>query len=265
MITDSSGQEESAPLPSSAAIEPRLLPSPALNPQSAVGSTTLVSIVSNSRLLRDGLGTLLKQAFACELVATWPAEPLPSARLPSPPGHIVLLDCGMGLSTLRQWTQYWRGLPAPAKVLTIEIDDEANTILACVELGVSNYTLRGASVEEIVDAIRSTQQGHAVCPPHITALLFDRLATIRQMQFVHAHPTMPLTGRELQVLGLVARGYSNKEIAREFSVTLSTIKQHVHNILDKLELRHRREAVSVATQHGWLPTQDIPAHQPKKD
>jgi DNA-binding NarL/FixJ family response regulator len=211
-----------------------------------------VSIVSNSRLLRDGLVMVVQPYLPLELIGDYNGEPLPPQRIPNPAGHVLLLDCGIGQMAAMAWVEYARSLACPPQIIMLEMDDSAEKILACVEAGISAFTLRGASPAEVAEAIALARQGGARCSPQILAQLFNRLATAKSLRVDYSVPLSPLTSRELQVLKFIAHGYSNKEIALELVITVRTVKHHVHNILNKLKLSHRRDAVHLALQHGWI-------------
>ncbi len=211
-----------------------------------------ISIVSNSRLLSEGLVALLSRRMYVQLIATYSGEPIQVHPPPSPQGHVVLLDSSIGRTTAQNWIFFWRQCTPPAAVVLLELIDDVELILACIEAGASGYTLRGAAPEEVADTIWMVSQGYARCSPQITAQLFDRLAQLKAQVAAEYVTTTPLTTRELEVLQLVAQGCSNKEIADKLYITLRTVKQHVHNILHKLELKHRYEAANLAREQGWV-------------
>lgn len=211
-----------------------------------------ISVISNSRLLSEGLVALLDRRMKLQLIATYPGEPITSDPTLNPRGHVVLLDSSIGRTAAQNWTRFWRQHTPPASVVILELLDDVELILACIEAGASGYTLQGATPEEVADTIWLVSQGGAQCSPHITAHLFSRLAHLKSRVDSDYYTTIPLTTRELEVLTLVAEGCSNKEIADKLCITLRTAKQHVHNILHKLDLKHRYEAAHMALEQGWL-------------
>jgi DNA-binding NarL/FixJ family response regulator len=212
-----------------------------------------VSIVSNSYLLREGLLKLLSETISLHLVMAYPGEPLPNTRLLIPSGHVVLIDGGIGHALLLNWIRAWHQLRDAGHILVLELTNDAKLILACIEAGADGYTLEGATLGDIAQAIQLVQQGRAQCSPQMTAHLFARLAALKSMMTTSTtNFVMPLTTRELQVLTYIGRGYSNKEIALDLVISLRTVKYHVHNILQKLNLSHRRDAVQFARQQGWI-------------
>lgn len=215
-----------------------------------------ISIISNSRLLGEGLLELLAARLSIWPLGIYRGDPVAGASLKNPPGHIVLLDGNIGRVASAEWTCFWRGQTPQAKVVILELSDDTELILACIEAGASGYALKGADPAEVAATIRLVAQGHAQCSPEITAQLFRRLAQLKTLARPEYPTTAPLTGRELEVLSLVAQGQSNKEIAEQLCISLRTVKQHVHHILRKLDLRHRYEATHVAAEQGWLQRGD---------
>jgi DNA-binding NarL/FixJ family response regulator len=130
-----------------------------------------------------------------------------------------------------------------AKVVAFAVAEENEAeIIACARAGVAGFVARDASVEELVDAIRSAAGGGARCSPRVTAVVLGQLA-----RSAAPHAAMQegvLTPRENEILGLIDAGYSNKRIARTLGLEISTIKNHVHNILEKLRVAHRGEAAA---------------------
>jgi DNA-binding NarL/FixJ family response regulator len=220
------------------------------HPQRRPPPYVAMSIVSNSRLLSEGLPRLLSPHLQPDLIATYQGKFQVQAPLPNPKGHIVLLDIGIGRAEAVAWTRYWRGLMPPACVLVMELNNDTALILDCIEAGASGYTFQGASAGEVARAIIDLCNGVARCSPEITAELYARLAALRTT--VTELTVSPLTARESEVLHYIAAGYTNSEIADQLVIELRTVKQHVHHILGKLEVRSRGDAARLATEKGWL-------------
>ena len=207
-----------------------------------------LSIVSNSLLLREGLVRLLGEHLSLALIGSYPGDRSPELAPPAPPAHVVLLDSEIGSAALLEQTHAWRRLASYVIVLDLRGDTDA--ILACIEAGANGYTLRGSGVADLATTVCDVLRGQAHCSPEVTARLFAQLAARPP-----ARPTdrAGLTGRELEVLDLVARSYTNKQIAEALFIEVRTVKHHVHSILEKFQLRYRWEAARHATQHGLLP------------
>jgi DNA-binding NarL/FixJ family response regulator len=125
-------------------------------------------------------------------------------------------------------------------------------MVMCIEAGAGGYTCYGASAAEVAAAIRSIRQGTAVCTPDVTARVFARLEALGSVSAQPLTFKAPLTARELEILGYIAQDYSNQAIAELLVIEVCTVKHHIHNILEKLQLRHRHEAARYASDRGWL-------------
>jgi DNA-binding NarL/FixJ family response regulator len=226
------------------------------SPSPSVRQPTAISVVSGSQLFNDGLTSLLQDHLPIELVGTYLGDLEVSDGLPNPPGHIVLLDSGVGLERVIALTRKWCGLTPPPWIIVLELPEDVDTILRCIEVGARGYTLKGSSVAEIAAIIRRGQRGDAWCSPGMIAHLFERLARLSASQTTMAHLTT-LTRREMEVLRCIGKGRSNKEIARELVIEVRTVKHHVHNILEKLQVQHRWDAARVAKRQGWLEEEEV--------
>ncbi len=127
--------------------------------------------------------------------------------------------------------------------LTSFIEEEK--VVAALEAGATGYLLKDAEADEVADAIRAAHAGEMRLDPAVTRLLAERLRRPRESQ-----PVEPLSERELEVLGLVGRGMSNKEIAAELVISERTARSHVSNVLGKLGLASRTQAAVYAVEHG---------------
>jgi DNA-binding NarL/FixJ family response regulator len=134
-----------------------------------------------------------------------------------------------------------------SKVLIMGLSEIEQTVFEFIEAGASAYTLKHGSLEELVKAIEGTCRGEAVCSPRIAYSVSARIAQLSRSNFNRSeiHHSL-LTEREEEVLQLLADGLSNKHIAARLCISLSTVKNHVHNILEKLDVRNRAEAISYA-------------------
>jgi two-component system, NarL family, nitrate/nitrite response regulator NarL len=116
-------------------------------------------------------------------------------------------------------------------------------VIACAEAGISAFVAREGTAEDLVAAVHQAMRGELVCSPRVTALLFDRVAAL-SAERTTSIPTDALTEREKEIIPLVEQGLSNKEIARQLRVGAATVKNHVHNILEKLQVRRRGEVAA---------------------
>lgn len=211
-------------------------PCPSENPTD-VGRSR-VFIISDVRLCRDGMALLLAQADTIEIVgAAAPAQALDMLCALAP--DIALMDASS--PGLERTVQVINAASRASKIVAFALaDSEANGI-ACAEAGVAAFVGSNASAEELIAALDEVRRGEFSASPRLASLLMGRLADLSRRQA----PSAPaLTQRELEIVPLIERGLSNKEIARALSIEASTIKNHVHNILDKLQLRRRGEVAA---------------------
>jgi DNA-binding NarL/FixJ family response regulator len=141
------------------------------------------------------------------------------------------------------------------KILIIGVPDTEEDILHCIERnGAAGYLVMNASLGDLFAGIRSIMKGEALCSPRIASLAFDRMSKLAR----EVRASMPatkgtcLTQREVEIIKLIEEGFTNKEIAVRLHIEISTVKNHVHNILDKLQLHNRYSAVKHIRQQAIL-------------
>jgi DNA-binding NarL/FixJ family response regulator len=211
-----------------------------------------ITMITSNRILAEGLLLVLQQYLQIDLVGSYQHNVQDSAASCNPEGHIVLLDTGIGQASALIWLHYWRSIPAPPDVLVLDVPDDIERILQYIEAGAFGYTLEGASGSDVAAAIRHAAQGITHCSPAVTAQLFRRLEQLRLHTVQPVATTTVLTARELDILRCIAGGMGNKEIASVLVISLATVKHHVHNILYKLNVTHRWEALQLAKDNGWM-------------
>lgn len=192
-----------------------------------------VVIISNVLLYREGLAASLARDGRLEVAAALDAADALAAIGALNP-DAVLLDASTegALAMARQL----RGSCPSARLVGFGIVGGATDFLACAEAGVTAFVDSNGTVSELVCAVENAMRGELRCSPQVTALLCDRLASLAG---VRDETTEPLTRREREIAALVAEGLSNKEIASDLRIGPATVKNHVHNILEKLKVRRR--------------------------
>lgn len=133
------------------------------------------------------------------------------------------------------------------KTIVVGVPDKEEDILACIEaVGAAGYLLMDARLDDLVNNIKAVMNGETVCSPRIAGLAFNRVSALARRTDA-GHPVISngtcLTRRETEIASLIEAGLSNKEIAVRLNIEVSTVKNHVHNILDKLQLHNRHSAV----------------------
>lgn len=198
--------------------------------------TVRALVASDLRLYREGLLDRLAPVRCLEVVDSVadPASTLAAVQALVP--DLVLLDLAMpGAIELAC------ALGPVTKVVVLSVHELEEEVIACAEAGVSGYVTREASFEELVEIVECVARGDMPCTPRIGALLLERVAAGADRRG-RGDSAARLTRRELEVVGLIDTGLSNKQIARELSIELATVKNHVHSILGKLEVSRREDA-----------------------
>jgi len=161
---------------------------------------------------------------------------------------ITLVDLGLpeGVGAARSLRSTWPMMSIVALAVP-EVDDE---IVQLAEAGVDGLVTRDASLAEVLDAVAAVVRREAITSPTVTGVLLRRVALLAGERRSTDEPS--LTRREREIVALLGRGLSNKEIAQSLRIEISTVKNHVHNILEKLHVQHRAEVASVARRRGGL-------------
>ncbi len=214
-----------------------------------------VLLIHPNRLLREGLALVLPQQHNIAVVRAVAEASAILMELERLRPDVIVLDLSLpgreGLGEARQI----HGIFPEAKILMTGLSELASDVLACIEAGAAGYLPQEASFEELMNNIHAVAAGEALCSPKITNVLFSRIAeAARERDAVKLLGLTNLTPRELETIALIEEGLSNKEIAVRLGIEVKTAKNHVHNILDKLQLNGRREAARYAREQGLLKT-----------
>ena len=149
-----------------------------------------------------------------------------------------------------------KSLVPSAKIIMLTISDDEADLYEAIKAGASGYLLKEISIDEVAAAIRSVAGGQSLISPSMASKLLTEFTNLaKKADERQAVPTPRLTDRELEVLKLVAQGLNNREIAKRLFISENTVKNHVRNILEKLQLHSRMEAVMYAVREKLL---DLP-------
>lgn len=139
------------------------------------------------------------------------------------------------------------------KVALIGMDCEEEQFLAAVRAGVTGYLLKDASASDVLNAVRAVFRGEAVCPPQLCGTLFRLVAQmVRELPASGTASRPELTLRQQQLVSLVAKGLTNKEIASRLNLSEFTVRNHIHRILKQVDAESRSEAVDVIRASGFV-------------
>ena len=161
---------------------------------------------------------------------------------------LVLMDVRMpGVSGIEA-TRRVRSLVPSVKVAILTVSESDDDLFAAVRAGATGYLLKEVSIEELAEAVRAVARGHSLISPSMASRLLGEFNALSRRVEEQRGTAPRLSDRELEVLRLVARGLSNKDIAAELVIAENTVKNHVRNILEKLQLRSRMEAAMYAVR-----------------
>jgi DNA-binding NarL/FixJ family response regulator len=213
-----------------------------------------VLVVDDQELFRRGLTMLLSSEEGIEVVgeAGDGVEGTTLAETVAP--DVVLLDVRMPKrSGIEACLSIKERVPS-AKIIMLTVSDEEADLYEAVKSGAAGYLLKDSSIEEVAQAVRVVSEGQSLISPSMAVKLIDEFKQMSRPEKSQV-PGLRLTERELEVLRLVATGMNNREIAKQLVISENTVKNHVRNILEKLQLHSRMEAVMYAVKEKLL---DLP-------
>jgi DNA-binding NarL/FixJ family response regulator len=198
-------------------------------------------IASPVRLVREGLAASLHGRDGVSVVDAVSLDAQGIDRIAAAAPDAVLVDLGQtdALATAR----LLRSASPEAKLVAFALDEIDAGVFACAAAGFSSYVPRESGTDELLRALADAMDGRMHCAPHIAAAMFRRLADF--LRDTAPRAALPvLTMRESEILALAEKGRSNKEIARDLAISCATVKNHMHNILQKLQVSRRGQAVA---------------------
>lgn len=210
-----------------------------------------VYILAENRLLREALARVLNKRSDIRVVGASAFSHQMVGEISGAAPDVLLWDsAAVAFSDLRLVPELRRAIPG-LRVVMIGMESDRKTFLRAVQDGVVGYILKDASAVEVAAAVRSVANDEAVCPASLCLALFEHVsyqsAQLPNFQIKH---NLGLTRREQQLVQMVSRGLTNKEIAAELNLSEQTIKNHVHRMLRKLGASDRLAAVELCRSHG---------------
>jgi DNA-binding NarL/FixJ family response regulator len=212
--------------------------------------TIRVLLVDDQPLLRTGFRLILQSEPDVEVVGEAGDGEVALSQVRALRPDVVLMDIRMPRMDGVEATRRLAELDDPPRVLVLTTYDLDEYVVDSLRAGASGFLLKDVPAEDLVDAVRVVHRGEAVVAPRVTRRLLDRFARLLPAAGPQTAPLPELTDREHQVLLLMARGLSNAEIAAELVLSETTVKTHVSNVLMKLGLRDRVQAVVLAYERG---------------
>jgi two-component system nitrate/nitrite response regulator NarL len=208
-----------------------------------------IVLLSDVRFVREALVTFLQRHDKIRIVGAFDEFGTEFEQSLTSQPDIVLIDTALigGTAAVRRTKQ----VAPEVRVVAFALAESENDVIAWAESGVSGYIPRSAALDDVVPLLECTMRGEQPCSPTVASGLVRRIAI-----GAHAVPDhKSLTRREIQIVGLISKGLSNKEIANTLEIGLTTAKSHVHNVLGKLGLVRRSQAAQwMREQVVWSDT-----------
>ncbi|MEO7442646.1 MAG: response regulator transcription factor [Acidimicrobiales bacterium] len=216
-----------------------------------------VLVADDQALFRKGLGVVLGGETGVEVIgeAENGQQAVEKARELAP--DVVLMDVRMPLLNGIEAARQIRADVPCTKILMLTVSDDEDDLFEAIKAGANGYLLKEISVEEVAESVKAVARGESRITPSMASKLLVEFNALAKR--AHDRPQLPgpvLTAREMEVLRLVAKGMSNREIADQLFISDNTVKNHVRNILEKLHLHNRMEAVVYAMRDGLLDLRD---------
>jgi DNA-binding NarL/FixJ family response regulator len=219
------------------------VPDPNLHPSLPAGErpdppALRVAVVAEVCLYREGLAHSLSRRAETQVLGTAGDVPEALELVKSLLPDVLLLDLGTpGAADVARAAR-----EEGVRVVALAIAESDDAVLACAEAGLAGYVARGASMDDLVRTLQAVARGELVCPPHVAGMLFRRVGSLTVGRNGAARAA--LTPREREIAALIDQGMSNKEISRRLRIGLSTVKNHVHSLLEKLQVSRRGAAAA---------------------
>ena len=208
-----------------------------------------IIVLTPVRLLGDGLAACFSSRPDMRAIAV--VNDLANLRdtLSTTDTDVVLIDVtqGVDLFDVRGIASEWPDVPLVALGLT----EQRQEVIRCGRAGFAGYVARDASIDALCDSLSEIVAGRLACPPEISGGLLRALFR-EERTTEEADEDLALTRRESEVLELLGRGFSNKEIGSELCLSVATVKHHVHHVLEKLKLERRAQAMRRVRDAPWL-------------
>lgn len=212
---------------------------------------TRVLIIASIRLYREGIAQLLNAHGAFTVVGTDSTGRDAVERLDETAPDVVLVD--MEIPDLDDTAGAFAARSPRIPLVGIGITESDAEVLACAEMGMSGYITRDTSIEELAAALHGAAGGELICTPRTAGILIRRVAELAADRQRDGSVEQLLTQREREVAMLMCEHLSNKEIASRLCIEVATVKNHVHNVLDKLRVHRRTDAVRLLARSANGP------------
>ena len=212
-----------------------------------------VFVAADNRLLREALAHMLAKKGNLEVTGLESLAPVQAAHVAQTNANVLLLTSRGALNDDLQMIQEVRATAPGVRILLLGTVRNEAEFLQCVRAGISGYLLHDASSEEVLEGVRAVHAGEAVCPGVLCAALFRYFESeAASLPCASARRRLGLTRREQQLVPLIAKGLTNKEIANHFSLSEQTVKNHLYRMKHKVGAEDRLDIVQLYRTQGFL-------------
>jgi len=208
-------------------------------------------VVTDVLLYREGLSAHLQKNNQLEFIGAGPPTETTLVTLERLRPEALILDLAMrdGMGFAKQV----RDRIAETKIVAFAVSEPDKHVIACAKAGICGYVPKDGTVQDIVLAVLHAVKGELLCTPKFAAMLLGQLAALApESTGSRLEHTAKLTAREMEILEQINRGLSNKEIARKLGISSATVKNHVHQLLGKLGVRRRAQALALLRDHATV-------------
>jgi len=221
--------------------------------QEAAAPAVRVFVAADNRLLREALARMLTKKGSIEVTGLESPSPLQAEHVAESNARVLLLTSRGTLSDDLQMIQDVRAAAPEVRVLLLGMARNEAEFLQCVRAGISGYLLHDASSDEVLKGVRAVHAGEAVCPGALCAALFRYFESeAAALPCASARRRLGLTRREQQLVPLIAKGLTNKEIANQLSLSEQTVKNHLYRMKHKVGAEDRLDIVQLYRTQGFL-------------
>jgi len=211
---------------------------------------TRIMVVDDHEVVRSGLKAILEPEEDLEVVGEASSAREAVQKVPRLDPHVVLMDVRMGEMSGIEACRLIKSAHPQVNMLMLTSFSEEEAVTAAIMAGASAYILKNVGRADLIKTIRAVAAGQNLLDPSVTKRVMEKLAQLAAKE--EERVVEVISEREKEVLTLVARGLTNKEIAKNLIITENTARNHVSRILDKLGLTRRSEAAVFAAEHGLL-------------
>ncbi len=212
-----------------------------------------VFLLAENRLLREALARILNKKNDITVVGAATHSLAVPEAIAAVSARVLLfdpVDASAGLAFVRTTRESLPGL----RIVMIGMELDGDLFLRAVREGIAGYLLKDATAADVAEAVRAVANDRAICPPELCQTLFEYVAQQRaSFPSFFIKQQFGLTRREQQLVEMIGRGFTNKEIAGNLGLSEQTVKNHIHRVLRKVGVRDRLAAVEVCRTQGFLP------------